>query len=156
MPVNQLCALLKTATDDCNAYIALLDQEQQALIKSDLVNLEKILHEKSPLLQRLAGHDQQIADWCQHHADNSDPRQLKALVVSIDEPELQEQYGFFVTALELCQSANLRNARLMHHSQSNTQRLLDLLRNQGETSRNLYDRQGLTPRGSTQRPIDKA
>jgi flagella synthesis protein FlgN len=52
-------------------------------------------------------------------------------------------------------TANERNARLIRHSQQATGQLLDLLRNQGESSQNIYDSQGLSSRSGTPRNLTK-
>lgn len=143
--------LLEQATADCNAFLELLDHEQQALIDSNMPMLEQLLSDKTPLLQRLSSQDQQLLAISQNAGTS-----LAELVTQTGDAALQQLHQQFVAAALACRDANQRNARLIHHSQNSTRQLLDLLRNQGESSRNLYDRQGLTASSPGSRTISKA
>ena len=55
------------AEQDCQAYLALLDQERDALTGQDIGNLEQILDAKRPYAEQLVRHDQQIKSYCQQH-----------------------------------------------------------------------------------------
>lgn len=143
--------LLEQAVADCRLFVELLEHEQQALIDSDMPRLQQLLADKTPLLQHLALHDQQLQELSRHAG-----AALAELIERYNDPELTRHYQAFLNVAQACRDANQRNARLVLHSQNATRQLLDLLRNQGESTRNLYDRQGLTAGDSGSRTISKA
>ncbi|UAW97447.1 flagellar protein FlgN [Halopseudomonas nanhaiensis] len=149
-----LQTIFDQAIQDCQQFLDLLDQEQDALGRHDMPELERLLDLKSPLIKALSLHDQAIAGWCQQTGKRPE-QSLEHFIASLGQPQLVEGYDAFREVLERCQSANQRNARLVRHSQYATGHLIDLLRNQGESSQSVYDRQGLTSRSSSQRPLTK-
>jgi len=153
--MEQMEKVLPQARLDCEAFAELLDQEQQALIDRDMAELEKLLAAKAPLVDALARHDQAIRAWCAQ-IGVAPGDSLQNHIQSSNNPALLEQYITFQDALQRCQAANLRNARLVRHNQQATGHLLDLLRNQGESSQSVYDRQGLASRSGSQRNLTKA
>ncbi|QIB51613.1 flagella synthesis protein FlgN [Pseudomonas sp. OIL-1] len=147
--------LFDQAVSDCEQFVELLDREQQALIQNDMVTLESLLTSKAPLVSALNSHDQQIND--QARQLGKIPEQtMEAFLEPLGQMELIESYQSLRQHLTRCRDANLRNARLVRHSQHANSHLLDLLRNQGESSQAVYDRQGLATRSHSQRPIIKA
>ncbi|WP_339845257.1 flagellar protein FlgN [uncultured Halopseudomonas sp.] len=143
------------AQPDCEAFAELLDLEQQALVDRDMAELEKLLAAKTPLIEALARHDLAIRTCCtQIGVAPGDG--LEAHIKSLGAPTLLERYSAFQDTLQRCQAGNLRNARLVRHNQQATGNLLDLLRNQGETSQSVYDRQGIASRSGNQRNLTKA
>ncbi len=139
---------------DCEAFAELLDQEQQALIDRNMAELETLLAAKTPLVNALAHHDHAIRAWCTQ-IGVAPGDSLQHYIETSGSPALSERYMAFQDALKRCQAANLRNARLVRHNQQATGHLLDLLRNQGESSQSVYDRQGLASRSGTQRNLTK-
>lgn len=150
-----LQTIFDQAIQDCQQFLELLDREQEALNHHDMPELERLLDAKSPLIKALSLHDQAIAGWCKQ-AGKRPEQSLQDFVAVLGQPQLVESYEAFLDALQRCQTANQRNARLVRHSQHATGHLIDLLRNQGESSRNVYDRQGLTSRSGSQLPLTKA
>ncbi|GGC87712.1 flagella synthesis protein FlgN [Halopseudomonas salina] len=153
--MEQLEKVFLQAQPDCEAFAELLDQEQQALINRDMDELEKLLSAKAPLVDALAHHDLAIRTWCSQ-IGIAPGDGLEAHIRSSGAATLLEVYSAFQNALQRCQAANLRNARLVRHNQQATGRLLDLLRNQGEASQSVYDRQGVASRSGNQRNLTKA
>lgn len=147
--------LFDQAVTDCEEFAALLDREQEALIQNDMVTLESLLSSKAPLVSALNSHDQQINDKARE-LGKSPEQSLETFVDTLGPSELVESYRTLRQHLNRCRDANLRNARLVRHSQHANSHLLDLLRNQGESSQAVYDRQGLATRSHSQRPIIKA
>lgn len=147
--------LFDQALADCEQFAALLDQEQQALGEQDMAALEALLDAKTPLIATLNQHEQAITATCQQAGKLPDDR-LEDYILSLDDTGLTERYDAFKLALQRCRDANERNARLIRHSQHTASHLLDLLRNQGEASQGVYDRQGVTSRATPQRPLTKA
>lgn len=147
--------LFDQAISDCEQFAQLLDEEQEALIQNDMGALELLLDSKAPLVSALNTHEQQINDLARQ-LGKSPEQSLEAFVESLGQNELAESYQSLRQHLTRCRDANLRNARLVRHSQHANSHLLDLLRNQGESSQAVYDRQGLATRSHSQRPIIKA
>jgi flagellar biosynthesis/type III secretory pathway chaperone len=139
---------------DCEAFADLLDQEQQALIDRNMSDLEMLLNAKTPLVDALTRHDHAIRAWCSQIGVSPGENFEKHISAS-GTPELVGNYSAFREALQRCQAANLRNARLVRHNQQATGHLLDLLRNQGESSQSVYDRQGIASRSGTPRNLTK-
>jgi flagella synthesis protein FlgN len=153
--MEQMEKLLIQAQLDCEAFAELLDQEQQALIDRDMPELERLLAAKAPLVDALSRHDRAIQTWCsQLRVAPGD--ELRHHIQSSDSASLLQSYTAFQAALQRCQASNLRNARLVRHNQQATSHLLDLLRNQGESSQSIYDRQGLASRSGSPRNLTKA
>ncbi len=153
--MNQLQATLEEATQDCEAFVELLDREQQALLQQDVAQLQSLLEDKTPLLQALNRHDRQLHALAQREGKRPD-QTLESFVTEHPDAAVFPAYDRFKAQLGRCQEANQRNARLIRHSQNANSHLLDLLRNQGESSQGVYDRQGLTSRSGSQRPLTKA
>lgn len=139
---------------DSEAFAELLDQEQQALIDRNMSELENLLSAKAPLVDALARHDYAIRAWCTQ-IGVTPGESLEQHIKSTESLALAQHYDAFRDALQRCQAANLRNARLVRHNQQATGHLLDLMRNQGESSQSVYDRQGLASRSGTQRNLTK-
>lgn len=153
--MEQMEKVLIQAETDCEAFAELLDQEQQALIDRDMAQLEKLLAAKAPLVDALSHHDQAIRGWCTR-IGVAPGDSLAQHIQSSGSPALLERYSAFQHALQRCQAGNVRNARLVRHNQQATSHLLDLLRNQGESSQSVYDRQGLASRSGAPRNLTKA
>lgn len=152
--MEHLNTLFATARNDAEAFTALLDQEHKALVDQDMPALEGLLAEKAPLVTTLSQHDHSIVAYC--HQVGIDPGEsLEHHLADTQTPETLSTYHAFKDALQRCKTANERNARLIRHSQQATGQLLDLLRNQGESSQNIYDSQGLSSRKGTPRNLTK-
>ncbi|MDM8347701.1 flagellar export chaperone FlgN [Pseudomonas sp. sp1636] len=150
--------LLELFTDDIGSaeqLLALIDDEFQALGERDLARLQGILENKQPLLAQLDQHGQarsQLLLSLQLSADHSG---LQALAErSSQGAELLERSDQLHRLLERCQTANLRNGRLIRSSQASTSNMLGILRG-GETP-SLYDSRGSTARIGQQRPLSQA
>lgn len=153
--MNPLQLTLEEAIRDCEAFAELLDREQDALLQQDMTLLQSLLEDKAPLLQALTRHDKALHSLAEQLGKR--PEQgLESFLNERSEGDAVLTYKQFKDALVRCQNANLRNARLVRHSQHANSHLLDLLRNQGESSQGVYDRQGLTSRSGAQRPLTKA
>ncbi|HDZ57775.1 MAG TPA: flagellar protein FlgN [Pseudomonas xinjiangensis] len=152
--MKDLEQLFDQATRDCEQFAELLDQEQDALIKQDMDVLESLLEAKTPLVTALNAHDETINSHA-HLSGKLPDQTMESFVASLGHAGTSTSYSTFRQTLVRCQSANLRNARLVRHSQNANNHLVDLLRNQGESSQSVYDRQGITSRSNSQRPLTK-
>lgn len=153
--MHQLTTLFAQAAQHCEQFLQLLEQEKQALLEQDMLALEALTQAKTPLIAQLQADEHLITRHCQD-LGRSEESSLTEFINSLGDAELIAQHADFLAAAERCQQANVQNARLIHHSQHINSSLLDLLRNQGETSQNVYDRQGNKARGPAHRPISRA
>lgn len=153
--MQHLGELFASATEHCLRFADLLEQEKQALLEQDMDTLQALIDAKTPLIASLTASEQAIAAQLQQMGRPADTS-LGDFIASLNEPELTERHAAFLNAAQACRDANLRNARLIRHSQHINGNLLDLLRNQGESSLDVYDRQGHASRARPGRPISRA
>lgn len=153
--MQDLSELFARATQHCEQFAELLDQEKQALLDQDMPTLDALTKAKAPLIESLAADGQALAAHCEQ-LGKPETVSLTDFIDSLNTPALARHHAEFLDGAERCQSANVRNARLIRHSQHINSSLLDLLRNQGEASQNVYDRQGNARRTASHRPISRA
>lgn len=153
--MHPLSELFARATQDCQQFVELLDQEKQALLDQDMPALQALIDAKTPLITALNEAETAIDAQLQQLGRPADAS-LSDFILSLNDAQLAEHHAAFLNAAQSCQNANMRNARLIRHSQHINGSLLDVLRNQGETSLNVYDRQGNASRAPSGRPISRA
>lgn len=135
--------------------LELIDSEHQALGERDLDSLQHILNAKQPLLSQLAQHAQNRAQLLQGLQLSADLEGLQALAArSPLGTELLAKSDSLAQLLELCQTGNLRNGRLIRSSQTSTRSMLSVL--SGNETPSLYDSSGSASRGVNQRPLSQA
>ncbi|MDP3846041.1 MAG: flagellar protein FlgN [Pseudomonas sp.] len=135
--------------------LELIQAEFAALGERDLAHLDQILSAKLPLLSQLDQHGRQRSQRLlslQLTADLAGLQQLAAQ--SALGAELLTRSDELGTLLEQCQSANLRNGRLIRANQSTVGSVLGILR--GNETPSLYDSRGSTARIAHQRPLSQA
>ena len=149
---------LQQLHDDIGIAQQLLDliqAEFAALGERDLARLDQILSAKLPLLSQLDQHGRQRSQRLtslQLTADLAGLQQFAAQ--SSLGAELLARSDELGTLLEQCQSANLRNGRLIRANQSTVGSVLGILR--GNETPSLYDSRGSTARIAQQRPLSQA
>ncbi|MFA5679689.1 MAG: flagellar protein FlgN [Pseudomonas sp.] len=153
--MQHLSELFAKATQHCQQFADLLDQEKQALLDQNMTALQALIEAKTPLIAALNEAETAIDAQLQQ-LGRPTGMPLSDFIPRLNDVQLAEQHATFLNAAQACQDANLRNARLIRHSQHINGNLLDLLRNQGETSLNVYDRQGNASRTASGRPISRA
>lgn len=153
--MQHLSELFARATEYCQQFAELLEQEKQALLDQDMASLQALVDAKTPLIASLGATEQAIASQLLHLGRPAGAS-LGDFIQSLNDSTLAAEHAAFLNAAQACQDANLRNARLLRHSQHINSSLLDVLRNQGETSLGVYDRQGLASRARSGRPISRA
>lgn len=135
--------------------LELIQTEFAALGERDLERLDQILSAKLPLLSQLDQHGRQRSQRLismQLTADLAGLQQLAAQsALGADLLARSDELG---TLLEQCQSANLRNGRLIRANQSTVGSVLGILR--GNETPSLYDSRGSTARIARQRPLSQA
>lgn len=153
--MQHLGELFASATEHCQQFADLLDQEKQALLEQDMGALQALIDAKTPLIACLTASEQAIEARLRQLGRPAD-LDSGDFIAGLSDARLSERHAAFLNAARACQEANLRNARLIRHSQHINSSLLDLLRNQGEASLDVYDRQGNASRARPGRPISQA
>jgi flagella synthesis protein FlgN len=151
----QLLDLISQDIGHASRLLELIDLEYQALGERDLERLEALLADKQPLLAQLAQHGNQrsqLLGSMNLSADRAGLAQVAQLSAQGD--ELLARSDELNELLERCQTANLRNGRLIRSSQSATGSMLAILR--GGDTPSLYDSRGSAARIGGQRPLSQA
>lgn len=135
--------------------LELIDTEFQVLSDRDLPRLQSILTEKLPLLSLLQQHGKERSQLLTTMGLNPDRTGLQTLAAQSSQGELLLERGDQLNALlERCQTANLRNGRLIRSSQASANSMLNILR--GNETPSLYDSRGGAARIAQQRPLSQA
>lgn len=135
--------------------LELIDTEFQVLSDRDLPRLQSILTEKLPLLALLQQHGKERSQLLTNIGLSPDRAGLQALAAQSSQGELLLERGDQLNALlERCQTANLRNGRLIRSSQASANSMLNILR--GNETPSLYDSRGGAARIGQQRPLSQA
>ena len=135
--------------------LELIDSEFQALGERDLPRLQSILTEKLPLLGLLEQHGRERSQLLASLNLSPDRAGLQALAAQSSQGELLLERGDHLSnLLERCQTANLRNGRLIRSSQASANSMLNILR--GNETPSLYDSRGGAARIGQQRPLSQA
>lgn len=151
-------SLLELFNDDIGTaerLLELIDNEFQALSERDLPRLQALLADKQPLLTQLDQHGRTRSQLLRSLQLSADRVGLQALAAQSSQGELLLERGDQLNnLLERCQSANLRNGRLIRSSQASAHSMLNILR--GNDTPSLYDSRGSTARIGQQRPLSQA
>lgn len=135
--------------------LELVEAEFQALSEHDLPRLQQILTDKQPLLASLDQHGKNRTQILLGLELSADRAGLLALAERSDQGDtLVAASDRLSTLLESCQSANLRNGRVIRSSQKSTETMLGILR--GNETPSLYDSSGGTAKTDSKRPLSQA
>lgn len=155
MQDTSLLELFTTDIGTAEQLLELIDTEFQALNDRDLPRLQSILTDKLPLLTLLDQHGKERSQLLVSLNLSPDREGLQALAAQSSHGELLLERGDQLGALlERCQTANLRNGRLIRSSQASAQSMLGILR--GNETPSLYDSRGGAARIAQQRPLSQA
>lgn len=155
MQDTSLLELFTTDIGTAEQLLELIDTEFQALNDRDLPRLQSILTDKLPLLTLLDQHGKERSQLLVSLNLSPDREGLQALAAQSSHGELLLERGDQLSALlERCQTANLRNGRLIRSSQASAHSMLGILR--GNETPSLYDSRGGAARIAQQRPLSQA
>lgn len=150
--------LLTSFNDDINhakRLLALLDEEFEALKNRQLDILQNILAEKQPLLTLLNQHAESRNRLLTSLNHSADRQGIQAYARQISQSDtLVPAADHLSELLAQCQSANLRNGKLIRANQTSSTHLLGILRGGEPTS--LYDSRGSKARIQQHRPLSQA
>ena len=150
--------LLTSFNDDINhakRLLALLDEEFEALKNRQLDILQNILAEKQPLLTLLNQHAESRNRLLTSLNHSADRQGIQAYARQISQSDtLVPAADHLSELLAQCQTANLRNGKLIRANQTSSTHLLGILRGGEPTS--LYDSRGSKARIQQHRPLSQA
>ena len=146
---------LQNDLDIAQQLFELIQAEFIALGERDLTRLDQILSSKMPLLSQLEQHGRQRSQILINKNLTADRQGLTQFAADSDAGAellaISEQLG---AQLEQCQTANLRNGRLIRANQTTIGSAIGILR--GSETPSLYDSRGSTAKISQQRPLSQA
>lgn len=155
MPDTELLSLLTADIETCKRLVELLDQEYSALGERKLEQLEQLLAEKQPLLQMLAQNANKRSQLLNARGLSADAQGFQALASQLPgQEQLLSCHEQLQQLMEACQTANLRNGRLIRINQVSVGSALNILR--GNDGPSLYDSSGSTAYKGTQRTFTRA
>ena len=156
MTDTRLLELLEQDINTSRQLLEVLEQEFAALNERKLEQLQQLLDKKQPLLMQLnqnAGTRSTIMRKQGVSADRQGFEQLAAQ--SAVGEQLRHNHSTLNDLIERCQSANMRNGRLIRANQTSVNSALNIIRGSGNEP-SLYDKSGSTGHKSTQRTFTKA
>lgn len=152
---NRFLDLLTHDASTAQSLLELMEKEYLALSERKLEQLQPLLDEKQLLLNSLnqnAGERSQILARLGLTADKAGFTQFAAqTTISAQLTSLHDQLE---TLINQCQSANLRNGRLIRANQVSVGQALNIMR--GNDGPALYDRSGSTASRGSQRTFTRA
>ncbi|SHL70680.1 flagella synthesis protein FlgN [Pseudomonas punonensis] len=155
MNATPLLDLFNEDIGHAEQLLELVEAEYQALSEHDLTRLQEILAGKQPLLATLDQHGKTRTRMLANLNLSPDRVGLQALAERVDNGSaLLEASAQLSDLLERCQSANLRNGRIIRTSQKSTASMLEILR--GNETPSLYDSSGGTAKIGSKRPLSQA
>lgn len=155
MNAKTLLDLFNEDIGHAGRLLELIEAEFQALSEHDLTRLQQILADKQPLLACLDQHGRQRTQFLMNLNLSADRSGLQVLAQNSEQGDaLMAASDQLSALLENCQSANLRNGRVIRSSQTSTGKMLGILR--GNETPSLYDSSGSTAKIGNKRPLSQA
>ena len=157
MPVIQLLDSFRHDIEQAQRLLELLDNEHHALCHIELDVLERLLGEKTQLLDGLDRQRQQRSELLRAAGLSADRASLESLAPRVAQgEELLQAATELADLLDRCQQLNQRNGRLIQNGQTNVEGLLMVVRGKNEAA-GLYNRLGQSAASiARQRPLSQA
>lgn len=155
MADTELLNLIETDIDTCRQLLETLDLEFAALGERQIEQLQLLLQSKQPLLESLAHNANRRTNILREHGHAASTEGFAAFTAnSALAPRLTEQHQQLASLMEACQTANIRNGRLIRTNQVGVNSALNILR--GNDGPALYDRSGSTTSSGSHRTYTRA
>lgn len=157
MSDTQLLELLDTDIHTCQKLLQILEQEFSALNERKLEQLQLLLDQKQPLLVQLNQNASKRSNILRQQGFEPDSQGFAQLASqSAISTQLTHSHQSLGELLEQCQSANMRNGRLIRANQTSVNSALNIIRG-GHNEPSLYDKLGSTSnKGSKMHTFTKA
>lgn len=155
MSDTELLHLLDSDIETCTRLAGLLEQEFTALNERSLEVLQQLLSEKQPLLESLGRHATRRSQILAQAGLPADANGFSTFASrSSQSAQLQASHTRLHALMEQCQTANLRNGRLIRTNQVSVGSALNIIR--GNDGPSLYDSSGSTAYKGMQRSFTRA
>jgi flagella synthesis protein FlgN len=125
----------------CRDLLALLDLERQALKSRDTEQLEGVIQNKAALLQHLEQSAKQRGQWVAQPGAAPKSEMVWLTLLRKLDPGLEKTWNEFKGLLKECQEQNEINGKLLTRNQQVFERLLAIMRGQGDSG-TLYTAKG--------------
>lgn len=142
--IERLAKGITRDIDACEQLLTLLHQEQTLLKERQLESLEQLVNDKSQLLNQL--HQSAVArsQWIAHfqrEKPTADQETETAFSDIAEQLGLSDDWAKLKRLFKACQDANEVNGKTLARSHATHERLLNILRGQGD-SQGLYTGKG--------------
>ena len=155
MPDTRILELLNTDIHSCTELLELQEQEFSALNERKLEPLQALLDSKQPLLISLNQNAKERSNLLQRNGLTADMSGFQQFAQNTPHSaKLLQQHSTLNDLIEQCQTANLRNGRVIRANQISVGSALNIIRGSNEPS--LYDKSGSTAYKSTRRTFTSA
>lgn len=142
-------------TQHCQALLALLNREQDALKKRDAEQVEAILKQKTPLIEAFEKSLKRRQDWASKANMRCDEEAWSTLLAKLNASDIAETWTELKQLYRRVHEQNDINGRLLSRHQSTAKRMLDILR--GKTAGpNLYTANGYSSNRADRNNIGEA
>jgi flagellar biosynthesis/type III secretory pathway chaperone len=144
--------LIQHVTHDlscCDALLAVLTEEEDALTKRESERVEQLLEQKVPLLEKLETSMNTRKQWVQNSGSfDGSKKAWDLLIGKLDQRELKEKWQTLQTRYQQVRDQNAVNGKLLSRHQQTVSRVLDLMRGKN-LAPNLYTASGQTSNRSS-------
>lgn len=158
MSQSELQNLLVHDRELLDQLTGLLEKERSSLESRNLSALDGILQQKQSVLASIEGNDQkrrQLLLKAGVPENQTSIAQLSALIGRDSDAHLHDLLDSIKQRLDNCRELSETNRIIVHRSQVNTQRALDILRG-NENAEKLYNRHGSRLTASQRRNLGQA
>lgn len=158
MSQSELQNLLERDRELLDQLTGLLEKERISLEARNLSDLDGILQQKQSVLTHIESNDQkrrQLLLQAGVPEDQTSIAQLSALIGRDSDARLHDLLDSIKQRLSTCRELSETNRIIVHRSQVNTQRALDILRG-NKSAEKLYNRHGSRLTASQRRNLGQA
>lgn len=142
--IERLAKGITRDIETCEQLLVFLAQEQTLLKERELESLEQLVNDKSQLLNQLHQSAVSRTQWIAHfnrEKPNADQETEAAFSEIAEQLGLSEDWAKLKKLFKACQEANEVNGKTLARSQATHERLLNILRGQGN-GQTLYTGKG--------------
>jgi flagella synthesis protein FlgN len=149
-PQHRFHHLIQNEKEQVSRLLALLKQEEAALVKRDVDGMEKAVAEKQLVIAELEKLAVERSNVLVVNGFSDDKQGFEGYLSSLDEASsstVQQQWEELQELLRTCQHQNQANGQILESSRRNTEKALSLLIGRaGESDTRLYNEKGTTNR----------
>jgi len=125
----------------CEALLGILSEEEAALTERNSEQVEKLLEQKVPLLEKLELSMNTRKKWTQNTSFDGSQEAWQAVIIDLKDSALRDRWQTLQQRYQQVRDQNEINGRLLSRHQHTVTRVLDLLRGKN-IAPNLYTASG--------------